>query len=137
MRFLLRCMSARLVAAAATFLITSVAHADNRTIVINSGDVERLYAVTDNPANANKTVVLQPGTYVLTETGPSGNPRPRGGGLMLQEGMKLLGSNTYADVDHDGVWDATFDGNPVISGDTVLDGTGVAPFLAGGVPAGD
>ena len=103
----------------------------NNTIVVQSGDVESLYAVVRNPANVNKTVVLQPGIYILSATAPSGVPRPRGGGLLLQEGMKLLGSNVYADADHDGVWDASFDGNPVIAGNTVIDGTGVAPEAFG------
>ncbi len=118
-----------LIAAVATLLFTSFdTRADDRTIIINSGDAERLYAVVGNPANANKTVVLRPGTYRLTAIGPSG-ARPRGGGLMLQKGMKLLGWNTYADADHDGVWDATLDDDPVISGKTVIDGTGIAPYL--------
>lgn len=97
-----------------------------QSISIPGGDVERLYEVVGNPANTNKTIVLSPGTYVLTPTGPSG-ARPRGGSLMLQPGMKLVGSNSYADSDHDGVWDATFDDDPVISGKTVIDGTQVAP----------
>jgi len=118
-----------LIAAVATLLLLIAfdARADNRTIIIKSGDVERLYAVVGNPENVNKTVVLQPGTYSLTAVGPSG-ARSRGGGLMLQKGMKLLGWNTYADADHDGVWDATLDGGPVISGETVIDGTGIAPY---------
>jgi hypothetical protein len=114
------------------FLITALGGSDvfagNRTIIINGGDVERLYAITNNPANANATVVLRPGTYTLTAIDPSGGARPRGGGLMLQEGMTLLGSNTYTDADHDGVWDATLEGDPVTSGATVVDGTGLVPY---------
>lgn len=103
------------------------AAAQRRTIVITSGDVEGLYQAVGDPANANTRVTLEAGTYVLTADGPNG-PRPRGGALLLQEGMELVGQNVYADLDYDGVWDAEPEGNPVIAGETLIDGTGIVPI---------
>jgi hypothetical protein len=110
------------------FLFGSVPiKADTSTIVIQGGNVERLYLEVENPANANKTIVLTPGTYVLTPLTHGGAPRPHGGGLLLQEGMRLFGANRYADIDRDGVWDASVDADPVVAGATVIDGRGLLP----------
>jgi hypothetical protein len=78
---------------------------------IRISTVDQLYAAVYNEANANTRLVLAPGVYPLSAVG-----HPRGGALLLQEGMEIAGGNVYADADGDGVWDAEFDGNPVIAG---------------------
>jgi hypothetical protein len=97
-------------------------------IVIPSGDVEALYAAVGNPAHANTRILLEPGTYKLSAVDANQKDRPRGGSLLLQEGMALVGGNVYADADHDGVWDATLDASPVVAGETLIDGTELAWF---------
>lgn len=54
-------------------------------------DVEALYAAVNDPANAGATLVLAPGTYVLSANDPSGLPRPNGGRLEMQHDMSVLG----------------------------------------------
>src|SRR6187200_2641241 len=88
---------------------------------IRISTVDQLYAAVYNEANANTRLVLAPGVYPLSAVG-----HPRGGALLLQEGMEIAGGNVYADADGDGVWDAEFDGNPVIAGETRLDHEGGA-----------
>ena len=94
---------------------------------IRISTVDQLYAAVYNEANANTRIVLAPGVYQLSAVG-----HPRGGALLLQEGMEIAGGNVYADADGDGVWDAEFDGNPVIAGETRLDGSGLVGFSDGG-----
>lgn len=60
-------------------------------IVIPISDVEQLYAAVNNPSNSGKLLRLNPGTYVLSVNDPSGNPRPNGGRLELQQDMSLSG----------------------------------------------
>lgn len=59
--------------------------------VIKISTVEQLYAAVNNPANAGAELELKPGTYVLTDMGPDGQPRPNGGRLELQKNMSLRG----------------------------------------------
>ena len=103
--------------------------APKRQLVIPSGDVDALHAAVADPANANSRLLLEAGTYILLPDG-----RPHGGTLLLQPGMELVGQNVYADDDGDGVWDASFEGNPVIAGATVLDATGLELHGDPGVP---
>jgi hypothetical protein len=54
-------------------------------------DVEQLYSAVNDPANTGKMILLDAGAYVLTVNDPSGNPRPNGGRLELQQDMSLSG----------------------------------------------
>lgn len=54
-------------------------------------NVEELYVAVNNPANAGSTLLLAPGTYVLSATDPYGAPRPHGGRLELQPDMSIVG----------------------------------------------
>ena len=54
-------------------------------------NVEQLYAAVNNVANNGVAIVLQPGTYVLSATGPGGAARPNGGRLELRPDMSLYG----------------------------------------------
>lgn len=54
-------------------------------------DVEQLYEAVNNPDNIGKKLLLNCGTYVLTVNDSSGNPRPNGGRLELQEDVSLIG----------------------------------------------
>ena len=60
-----------------------------QTVVVSN--VEELYDAVNNPANAGATVVLSPGTYVLSVDDPFGVPRPNAGRLQLQPDMSLKG----------------------------------------------
>jgi hypothetical protein len=57
----------------------------------NVTSVDQLYASVNDPANAGKTLILAAGTYLLSANDLSGNPRPNGGRLELQEDMSLSG----------------------------------------------
>lgn len=54
-------------------------------------NVEQLYAAVNDPGNSGKMLILEAGTYILTVNDPSGNPRPNGGRLELQQDMSLSG----------------------------------------------
>ena len=54
-------------------------------------NVEELYAAVNDPAHAGATVVLSPGTYVLSARDPFDAPRPNAGRLHLQRDMSLTG----------------------------------------------
>jgi hypothetical protein len=54
-------------------------------------DVEELYAVVNDAANAGAAVVLAPGVYALSATEAGGRPRPNGGRLELRADMSLYG----------------------------------------------
>ncbi|MBS1769148.1 MAG: hypothetical protein JSS77_05750 [Acidobacteria bacterium] len=54
-------------------------------------NVEELYTAVNDPNNAGKTVVVAPGTYVLSAADADGTARPNGGRLELQENMSLTG----------------------------------------------
>jgi hypothetical protein len=55
-------------------------------------DVEALYDAVDNVNNAGKTIVLKPGSYVLTRR-RAGQERPNKGRLELQRDMSLRGED--------------------------------------------
>src|SRR5262245_53821872 len=87
--------------------------------------VEELYAAVNNPANTGVRVELAPGTYVLDPT------QPNGGRLFLQDGMDLVGQNSYVDLDGDGVWDPRSPSTPAVFADpateTIIDGSTIVP----------
>lgn len=60
----------------------------NKIVVCN---IEQLYEAVNNPDNIGKRLLLNCGTYALTVNDSSGNPRPNGGRLELQEDMSLIG----------------------------------------------
>jgi hypothetical protein len=69
--------------------------ATSRTVIPGSAlvyvaDVEQLYAAVNDAANAGASVVLAPGTYVLTATN-GGTARPNAGRLELQPSMSISG----------------------------------------------
>lgn len=98
------------------------AHAQN---VVSVSTIEDLYAAVNNPANEGIIIDLAPGTYVLTPTDSSGNPRPNLGSLILPPGAVLRGHNEYVDLDGDGVWDLPDPSHPEIYADpateTIID----------------
>lgn len=59
--------------------------------MINVSNIEELYSAVNDGANDGATVVLAPGTYILTANARSGSPRPNGGRLDLQKNMSLIG----------------------------------------------
>jgi len=59
--------------------------------VIQISNVEELYSAVNNTANAGTTLVLSPGTYMLSATDSNGVPRPKGGRIELQPDMSLIG----------------------------------------------
>lgn len=59
--------------------------------VIQISNVEELYSAVNNPANVGATLVLSPGTYVLSVTDSSSALRPKGGRIELQPDMSLIG----------------------------------------------
>ena len=61
------------------------------TQTIQVRDIEELYAAVNDPGNAGAALLLAPGVYMLSATGPSGNARANGGRLELQENMSLIG----------------------------------------------
>lgn len=66
--------------------------------VIQISNVEALYSAVNNPANAGATLVLAPGTYMLTPTDPYGAPRPKGGRIEFQMDMSLMGVEADRDA---------------------------------------
>jgi len=59
---------------------------------IEVSNVEELYDAVNNPNNADKTIVLRPGTYVLTRHRGT-DERKNNGRLELQPNMSLRGSS--------------------------------------------
>jgi hypothetical protein len=59
--------------------------------VIQISNVEALYSAVNNPANAGATLVLSPGTYMLSASDPNNVPRAKGGRIELQPDMSLIG----------------------------------------------
>jgi hypothetical protein len=57
------------------------------TIAVSN--LEELYGAVNNVANAGATLVLAPGTYMLSASDPNGTPRPKGGRIELQPDMAL------------------------------------------------
>jgi hypothetical protein len=62
-------------------------------LIVPVHDLESLYAAVNDPANIGATLILNPGTYLLSVNDPSGDPRPNRGRLELQEDMSLIGVN--------------------------------------------
>lgn len=98
--------------------------------VVAVSTVEDLYAAVNNPANEGAVIDVAPGTYVLTPTDLSGNPRPNLGSLVLPSGAVLRGHNEYVDFDGDGIWDPRDPGQPEVYADpvteTILDASNLA-----------
>jgi hypothetical protein len=59
--------------------------------VMHVADVEQLYAAVNDPANTGSTILLAPGTYVLSATDAGGVVRPNGGRVELQQDMSMSG----------------------------------------------
>jgi hypothetical protein len=59
--------------------------------VVPVSNVEELYNAVNNPANAGATLVLAPGTYMLSAIDPNNVPRPKGGRIEFQMDMSLMG----------------------------------------------
>ena len=60
-----------------------------QTIAVSN--VEELYDAVNNPTNAGVTVVLAPGTYMLSVNDPNGVPRPNAGRIELRRDMSIRG----------------------------------------------
>jgi hypothetical protein len=54
-------------------------------------NVEEVYSAVNDAANTGATLLLSPGIYMLSVTGPDGVPRPKGGRIELQPDMSLKG----------------------------------------------
>jgi hypothetical protein len=54
-------------------------------------NVEELYTAVNNSANAGATLVLAPGTYMLSASDSNNVPRPKGGRIELEPDMSLVG----------------------------------------------
>lgn len=74
----------------ATMLATTASAPSLMEIVVS--DVEALYDAVDNPNNAGKTIVLRPGSYVLSRR-RAGQERLNKGRLELQRDMSLRGED--------------------------------------------
>src|SRR5512138_2489953 len=59
-------------------------------VTLYVSDVEQLYTAVNDAANAGATIILSPGTYVLSAT-KAGATRPNGGRIELQRDMSLYG----------------------------------------------
>ena len=59
--------------------------------VIQISNVEELYIAVNNPANTGATLVLAPGTYMLSATDSQGVQLPNGGRIQLQMDMSIVG----------------------------------------------
>lgn len=58
---------------------------------IQVSNIEELYNAVNDPANAGATLVLSPGTYMLSALDPTNAPRPNRGRIELQPDMSLMG----------------------------------------------
>ncbi|HEY2472498.1 MAG TPA: hypothetical protein VGI45_32235 [Terracidiphilus sp.] len=54
-------------------------------------NVEELYRAVNNSSNAGATLVLAPGTYMLSASDANNVPRPKGGRIELEPDMSLVG----------------------------------------------
>jgi hypothetical protein len=59
--------------------------------VIQISNVEELYSAVNDPGNAGATLVLAPGTYMLSSLDSNNVLRPKGGRIELQPDMSLMG----------------------------------------------
>lgn len=71
------------------FMVALGRGASAQTIPVSN--VEELYSAVNNPAHAGATLVLAPGTYMLSVNDPNGVPRQNGGRIELQPDMSLTG----------------------------------------------
>jgi len=98
-------------------------------VCVRSGDVEDLYNQVNNPANHDKIVFLQAGTYTLdSANAAAGNTFS--GALVMQTGMSLIGENRYSDDDARGVHSS------VVGTETVIDAS-TSAFSPGPVATED
>ena len=58
---------------------------------VHVADVENLYDAINDPANAGASILLAPGTYVLSAKDASGVSRPNAGRIELQQDMSVSG----------------------------------------------
>jgi hypothetical protein len=111
-------------------LFTSLLYAAGYKRVIEINTVDQLYLTVNNDLNADATIHLAPGTYVLSTTNNEGAPRPNAGALRLRPGMSLEGSEEHVDRNFDGVLDPPDPNDPdtfAVSGtETTIDGSGLA-----------
>lgn len=80
-----------LIVSATLFFAGTFAGACPTGTTINVFNVEDLYAAINNPADAGATILLSPGTYVLSARTSAGVARPNGGRLELQLDMSMYG----------------------------------------------
>jgi hypothetical protein len=59
--------------------------------VIKISNVEELYSTVNDLANAGATLMLSPGTYMLSASDSNGAQRPNGGRVELQMNMSIVG----------------------------------------------
>ncbi|RSL18859.1 hypothetical protein EDE15_4464 [Edaphobacter aggregans] len=59
--------------------------------MIQISNVEELYSAVNDPANTGASLVLAPGTYMLSATDSKGAARPNGGRIELQMDMSMVG----------------------------------------------
>ena len=59
--------------------------------IVHVADVEQLYAAVNDSANAGTTILLAPGTYVLSANDAAGVARPNRGRVELQQNMSISG----------------------------------------------
>jgi len=71
---------------------------ENAGTVVHVADVEQLYAAVNDPANVGTTILLAPGTYVLSAKDALGADRANVGRLELQQDMSLVGVAGHRDV---------------------------------------
>lgn len=88
------CLITCLVIGTALVVAAKAASDSERNNVIVS-NVESLYTAVNDPDNAGRTIVLLPGTYVLSAVDGDGQARPNGGRLELQENMSLRGASFF------------------------------------------
>jgi hypothetical protein len=75
---------------AASLIVLSISEgAAAQTITVSN--VDELYNAVNDSANAGATIVLAPGTYMLSVTGANNVPRPKGGRIEFQPDMSLRG----------------------------------------------
>ena len=66
-------------------------HAFARGETVHVADVEQFYAAVNDSANAGTTILLAPGTYVLSANDAAGVARPNRGRVELQQNMSISG----------------------------------------------
>lgn len=59
--------------------------------MINVTNIEELYSAVNGAANDGETIVMAPGTYILSANAPGGSPRANGGRIELRLNMSLFG----------------------------------------------